>query len=309
MDTKDSLLFSEAIFFKKLVMNEVMQDRYWDSKSNRAKYILRSLMMPKSTYKLLGFLATTPDLATLIARQPSLPYKVHRPYLKASLKTKDKVKSVCEGSRLIHKAVERQTYRKIYSQDGLKLAEIEGKTGNYSLKIGMENKFSREGELVLTFRTSDGITLASCAFGFVFENGKPCLFIGAMQGGEKDCTPELIKEATKSCHGLFPKRLLIEAAGQVAEKFGCVKMLAVSNDTHVFQSKRYKKRKENLMRADYDGFWESLSGQRNDKNDYELPMEIARKDIEEVVSKKRSEYRKRYTLLDDLQTSLQSNLR
>lgn len=309
MDTKDSLLLSEAIFFKKLVMNEVMHDRYWDSKSNRAKYILRSLMMPKSTFKLLGFLATTPDVATLISRQPSLPYKVHRPYLRASMKTKDKVKSICEGSRLINKAVTKSTYKKIYSLNGLNLAEIEGKTGNYSLKLGMENKFSREGELVINLRNSEGITLASCAFGFLFKKGVASLFIGAMQGGEKLCTPELIKEATKSCYGLFPKRILIEAACLIAEKLGCARILAVSNQTHVFQSKRYKRRKESLMLADYDGFWESLSGHRNEKDDYELPLQIHRKEIEEIPSKKRSEYRKRYVLLDDLKANLMSALK
>ncbi|WP_369790800.1 VirK/YbjX family protein [Rouxiella sp. WC2420] len=304
MNTSESLLISEAIFFKKLVMNEVMHDRYWDSKSNRAKYIIRSLLMPKSTFKVLGFLATNPDAKRLMARQPSLPYKVHRPYLRANLKTKDKIKSICEGSRLIFTSLESSVYKKIYSSDGLQLAKIEGKNGDYTIKMGMENKFSREGELVLNLRNSEGITLASCAFGFVFENDMPCLFIGAMQGGEKLCTPELIKEATKSCYGLFPKRILIEIVCFLANKFECSKILAVSNKTHIFQSGRYKKRKSSLMLADYDGFWESLSGHRNAKNDYELPLEIKRKDIEEVTSKKRSEYRKRYVLLDDLKANL-----
>jgi uncharacterized protein VirK/YbjX len=94
----------------------------------------------------------------------------------------------------------------------------------------------------------------------------------------------------------------------MAEKFKCAKILAVSNETHIFQSGRYKKRKSSVMLADYNGFWESLSGQRNKKNDYELPLTIKRKDIEEVTSKKRSEYRKRYLLLDDLKSNLENAL-
>lgn len=308
MDTRESLLISEAIFFKKLVMNEVTQDRYWASKSNRAKYILRSMLMPKSTFKVLGFLAKNPHVNRLIARQPSLPYKVQRPYLRANLNARDKAQSICEGSRLIISSLKNSILKKIYAKDGLQLASIEGKNGDYVVKIGMENKFSREGELVLTLQTSEKITLASCAFGFVFENNQPCLFIGAMQGGEKLCTPELIKEATKSCYGLFPKRVLIESVCVMADKFQCAKILAVSNETHIFQSGRYKKRKSSVMLADYNGFWESLAGQRNKRNDYELPLTIKRKDIEEVTSKKRSEYRKRYLLLDDLKSNLESAL-
>lgn len=300
MNTKNIPSLSTASFFRQLIMNEVIHDRYWDSKTNRVKYILRTLITPKATFKLLSFLAATPNAKTLIERQPSLPYKVHRPYLRAGMNTKDKLKSICAGSCLIFNSLKKSDLEKIYSKDGLCIDKIDGKTDNYTIALGMENKFSREGELVVHFKTSGKIILASCAFGFLFTENNTSLFIGAIQGGGKQCTPELIKEATKSCYGLFPKRILIEVVCLLAQRFGCNEILAVSNNTHVFQNSRYKRKKNSLMISDYDGFWESLSGHKNAKQDYILPLSIKRKDIADVSSKKRSEYKKRYVLLDNL---------
>jgi uncharacterized protein VirK/YbjX len=294
------LLLTESIFFKKLVMNQVIQDTYWDSKSNRLKFVLRTMMQPKSSFKVLGFLATVPNVKSLVARQPSLPFKVHRPYLNAKMKTKEKIKSICDGNRLIHTSIKKETYENIFSKKGLALGEIDGKSERYSIHIGMENKFSREGELVLHIKDESEIILSSCAFGFTFENEQPSMFIGAIQGGGEEHTHQLIRKATKSCYGLFPKRILIEVAYLIANKFGCKKIFAVSNQTHVFQNKRYKRKKNDLMVSNYDEFWVSLACTKNEDNNYELPGKLKRKQVEEIPSKKRSEYRKRYDLLDKL---------
>ena len=43
---------------------------------------------------------------------------------------------------------------------------------------------------------------------------------------------------------------------------------------------------------------------RSDSGYFLLPERIARKPIEEIVSKKRAEYRRRYQLLDELEQGL-----
>lgn len=62
------------------------------------------------------------------------------------------------------------------------------------------------------------------------------------------------------------------------------------------------------MHADYDSFWESLSGERTAEGTFRLPMLIARKTMEEIASKKRAEYRRRYDLLDSLQNQMRQIL-
>ena len=54
------------------------------------------------------------------------------------------------------------------------------------------------------------------------------------------------------------------------------------------------------MLADYDSFWRSLGGQQQENGNFALPLTMPRKPMEEIASKKRSEYRRRYILLDSL---------
>lgn len=42
--------------------------------------------------------------------------------------------------------------------------------------------------------------------------------------------------ATKACHGLFPKRLLVEAVMTLAGAFPVEQILAVSNATHIYRT-------------------------------------------------------------------------
>jgi uncharacterized protein VirK/YbjX len=77
-------------------------------------------------------------------------------------------------------------------------------------------------------------------------------------------------------------------------------ILAVSNATHIYRSWRYRKKKEGKLLADYDSFWRSMSGEPLASGHFQLPLEMARKPMEEIASKKRSEYRRRYELLDSL---------
>lgn len=52
--------------------------------------------------------------------------------------------------------------------------------------------------------------------------------------------------------------------------------------------------------ADYDSFWLSIGGEKQENGNFMLPLVMPRKPMEEIASKKRSEYRRRYALLDSL---------
>lgn len=50
-------------------------------------------------------------------------------------------------------------------------------------------------------------------------------------------------------------------------------------------------------------FWLSIGAESTAEGYFRLPMTIARKSLEEIASKKRAEYRRRYQLLDTLESS------
>jgi uncharacterized protein VirK/YbjX len=88
----------------------------------------------------------------------------------------------------------------------------------------------------------------------------------------------------------------------LGQKMDVEMIRAVSNETHIYRSVRYRRKKQDKLHADYNSFWESLGGNVDDNGDYLLPLTLPRKPMEEIASKKRSEYRRRYELLDGLQT-------
>ena len=67
--------------------------------------------------------------------------------------------------------------------------------------------------------------------------------------------------------------------------------------------------KEGKIHADYNAFWESVGGVCDAERHYRLPAQIARKEIAEIASKKRAEYRRRYEMLDAIQPQMATMFR
>ena len=126
---------------------------------------------------------------------------------------------------------------------------------------------------------------------FAVNNGK--IIIGGLQGMQKNKSTEEIKKTTKNFYGIFPKRLLIEVLYLLFPNYD---KIAVGNKGHIYLSLRYKFKKNRKINADYDEFWESLGSQKEDDIFWSLPKRIARKNIEDIPSKKRSQYTNKYKI-------------
>ena len=83
--------------------------------------------------------------------------------------------------------------------------------------------------------------------------------------------------------------------------------MAVGNKTHIYNNWRYNTRQERIL-SDYDDFWLTIDGKQDSNGLFILPNLIYRKSLDEIASKKRSEYRNRYALLDQLENSITENL-
>ena len=80
---------------------------------------------------------------------------------------------------------------------------------------------------------------------------------------------------------------------------------AVSNEVHIFRGERYQDKNKKIL-SDYDTFWAAVGGECDKQGYFHIPIQIARKDESEIASKKRAEYRRRYLLLDEIQTQMSS---
>ncbi|MNZ92652.1 hypothetical protein D3C78_1116840 [compost metagenome] len=187
------------------------------------------------------------------------------------------------------------------SKQGVTLLTLTGKDEQqFTIRLSADAFLDKEGEATLAFCDRENTVLAEMTFTLCQFEGKSTLFIGGMQGAKAFVPHELIQGATKACHGLFPKRLLVEAAMTLGAAFPVEQILAVSNATHIYRSWRYRKKKEGKLLADYDSFWRSIGGEQHPTGNFSLSLEMPRKPMEDIASKKRSEYRRRYELLDSL---------
>lgn len=291
-----------------LLTGKKMPSNAWRKKSFRLKFFGRSLLFWPSTSGLLHTLASNPQLDAILTAQPSLPCKLHRPYLAANINRTDGLFALRDHYTLTAQRMPQNVYHS-HLNTFFVLSQAQGKEGEQiTLRLTVVDKLNKEGETTLQLCNTKGIVLANVTFTLMNYQQQPTLFIGGLQGPDCAIPHTEIQETTKACYGLFPKRLVLEGISYLARQLSIRQVLAVSNTTHIYQNWRYHNKKQSVMYADYDQFWRSLGGQQLDNGHFLLPMSIPRKTIEQIASKKRAEYRRRYQLLDELQLGVEINL-
>lgn len=286
-------------FFHDLVTGKLQPNKRWSKPRFRTKYCLRSLLFPATTLRYLRALVNLPDMPQAIEQQGLLPVKIHRPYLCAGLSVSERADALVEHYQFVQTLAEPALRQLLQANTDTVLVDIHGKNGEHFSVTCCSGRFDREGEVTLIFKWDD-IQLALLSFSIIRKNGVETLFIGGLQGASKQTGNDVIRDATKACYGLFPKRILMEVVFLLAGQCGISSILAVGDHTHVFYSLRYRFSKKDYFFASYSEFWASLHGQQTRDGLYSLPLAMPRKSLEDIASKKRSEYRRRYELLDAL---------
>ena len=134
--------------------------------------------------------------------------------------------------------------------------------------------------------------------------GEWSAYIGAMQGPNMDNAKEVIKKITKQCHAYRTKNLILHATQEVVRNLGIKHLYAVTNygyyaNNHV--------RIDRKLKTDFSKFWEESGGQKcRDARFFELPLVEYRKKMEEIPTRKRAVYRRRFVLLDEVDTSIEN---
>ncbi|CFQ29240.1 VirK/YbjX family protein [Yersinia bercovieri] len=274
----------------------------WHELQFRLKFIARTLICPKLTLNLLAILVKQPFLNKMLRDQPDLPCKLHRPYLANTFNNRQKLAALQDHFQLINQYMPVSLLHNYLHHSPYKLAELTGKNEEkYFLYLAVISKFNKEGEITLMLTNEQQQTLAVLTFSLFYYKQQKTLFIGGLQGADKETPHNEIHLSTKACFGLFPKRLVLEAACTLAKLMGVTQIIAVGNATHIYQNWRYRGKKKDKLHADYDSFWRSLGGEQCAQGHFSLPPQIARKPIEDIASKKRAEYRRRYQLLEQLE--------
>ena len=126
------------------------------------------------------------------------------------------------------------------------------------------------------------------------------LYIGALQGPQNGS--EIIKELTKAFFGYRTKNLIFYGIRNFAKVIGVERIYAVANEGYYAMNHIRRDRK---LKTDFGEFWQECEGVVSaDKRFYVIPVDEARKPLEEIASKKRAQYRRRFAKLDEIDTSV-----
>lgn len=272
------------------------------------KFFFRSMGMPVLTYRLLKMITLHPYYEVILLAQPRLPCRIHRPYLSNKLSAENGLNAIIHHYERIKTFLDGDGLSLHLSETGITIACLEGKDGEiYTLNFISTHKLDREGEATIILKDQAGHLLAEISFTLCYRLNEYSLIIGGFQGPNTQDAQQRIHKATKNFHGIFPKKIVLDTLRMLSKLMNVQSIYAVANEIHVYKSLRYNDRKKHVY-ADYDTFWEMSGGCQMMDGYYQLPIVLQRKNIADIVSKKRAEYRRRYNFMDDINMQITTYL-
>jgi uncharacterized protein len=252
----------------------------------------------------------TPAMAPFVRVNPRLAFVPMGKYMSRAWTWEHRAKVVLDTYKFINgkgSAIKEAMIR----AEGMTLAQVDlGKDLRLTIRLASERKFRFEGEVSVFFELSPYPgPVAGMAFSLEQEpEGRWVGYIGVVQGrvgGGED----VVKTATKAMHGLRPKFLIGFLAQEIMRAMGIGELKGVGNGIQVFLANRprlFPAKKKILF--DYNGYWQEMGGELAPDGWFHLPMETHRRVEADITSHKRSMYRKRYALMDELMRQIKNNL-
>lgn len=275
----------------------------------KIKFIFRTILTLKSSIKLGDFILKHNYLKKTVYTYPILISKIHRPYLKKNMKTSDKLNIIIDTYKTIDEVFNDVILEELYFNGKTTLAKIVGKEeSEFFLSLELYPVFDKEGEINLKLLDNNKISLATITFSFFkTTSSKFILFLGGIQGAPKEIVKDYIKNATKELYGIFPKKLLIESLYLIEKALNInIEKFSVGNKTHIYKAQRYIRKR--IIYSDYDYFLASLEATCLDESIWKLPAKLNKKTIEEITSKKRSQYLKKISLIESIEDQIMAKL-
>lgn len=138
------------------------------------------------------------------------------------------------------------------------------------------------------------------------KENKDSIYIGAMQGPNMESARDMVKKMTKACHGYRTKNLILYIVQSVAQNLGVERIYAVTNEGYYANNHMRIDRK---LKTSFSDFWDEIGGVATEDNRfYSIPLKETRKSYEEIPTRKRAIYRRRFALLDEISNSINNRI-
>jgi uncharacterized protein VirK/YbjX len=273
---------------------------------DKVKYVLRGLATPRLTREWFQLLHQ-PGLGALVQSNPRMLSKLQRPYLHRGLRPSQRLQVLKEHYAFVREKISADVLPKIYSLSGVPLARISlGEIGEFTLRLCYQDRFEKEGELTVALAgaSTQEFIFAMSFTVWTFGQEPPEIFIGGLQGFKQSTKMDEVVAITRAMYGLRPKALLLFAVQQLATLWDIHRIRAVSNERSVFSDFRLKHK--NVV-SSYDEFWRDSQGELGADGLFTLPATFVPRDIAEIKPNKRTLYKRRYAMLEEIGGQIRQN--
>jgi len=271
---------------------------------------LSALINPQFATKWFEILKS-PDFDTITRYRKRLYFKPFRVYMSTKWTKEQKLKVILDTYRFIL-SKNNLFMQAITHFDGLEIARFKlNDTLEGILKLGYEDTYRKEGELVIFFECAElGGMIASIAFSFEeIKEGQWVCRIACVQGHRK-YAENSSKIAQKMMHGLRPKSFVIFAVQEFSRQFGFTAIYGAGDNIQAYRRKHLiHLPRRHAIDFDYNAIWSESGGIPVSNGWYELPLIPLHKDIREIKSHKRALYLRRYSLLDEISLKIEDTVK
>lgn len=255
-----------------------LYDFFHETEPRRALYERNPFPLEQATRAFFYAGSTVHTRAALI--------RAHYSYMERRLRAADFVRLGYDGVHEIWRSPETDMVWNAY----LKFAPGQRKEGLLSVMMDV-----------------DGVHLYQIIFWIEQRADLPALVIGAMQGPNAEDAQDFVREMTKRAHRFRTKNLILYMVQAVARALGVDQMFAVSNAGYYANNHLRRDRK---LKTNFGAFWEEVGGAlTEDPRFYELPLTLSRKTMEEVPTRKRAVYRRRFAFLDEVDAQIGARMK
>ena len=266
------------------------------------------MMLHRRSFSNLCDLFSRPEFQYIGDIEPAIFYKPFRPYFCKGLPIRNRIDQIYFHYETLGKLYGNYI-RRLYSSSGIPVLTLQRRSEEepeYHVILHASSTFRREAELAFSVVDSIDMRMYSAAFSFIKDGDGMSLAITSIQGSDPSAKdPQgALKIITRQAFGLIPMHLVTDLVFMFAKACGARRVIAVKSSHHVFQDIHYRKLSRKVY-CDYDSIWAVFGAKDTDIEGFSEISEEPRKDIASIPSKKRSLYRKRYALLDELSASVQ----
>lgn len=274
-------------------MHEVIGEKRMGNPLEKIKYGIRFFLSKNSRQNFLSSVSQTDLGRQLFESTPTNFYIPLRSYLDSRFTVKERF-DVClkDVETALIKFGETHA-RELIVGKSLMLLEI----GQFKVDLQMNRVSRHEGFWAITVKDSTDQAVSNLSFGFLDSQSILIASIQGIKDPQRDML-DLNKRLTKEAFGLRPQNLLLAILQTLCATWQIENLIGIDPR---YQVKRKLRTEKQGFKFNYETFWTEQGAQRNFTGYWVLSNQAPLKNLNDVPSHKRNQYRKRNTLIQQVE--------